>query len=303
MVIRAKFILLLVSSVLILCQCMIWIGDERRITPLEVNVQMQTKGPDLTKGSEDDGRTTATAPLLKSMASHGFDWGDVDLTRSGTCGWHKCFFPSLSNTSVGYLVANYRRYSEMKQGADLAKTIESRFGSKHFHLDLVTVNVTRSFVKKLQSLVDQPARRVKGLPNGLVYKDMDTQVAVETVVRAPEPNLFFAAIRASATVMVKQLADFRPLIPDRDAFREQLQAEHERLTRVLKVHPSMACDFQAMIDTMGNLYHIDLDEFGIGDKKHHRVNLYRRKVLESLQDVTLNLTVAGVEVTRRLRVP
>ena len=63
-------------------------------------------------------------------------WKDMDLRRDvARCGVEKCFFPSLSNNSVGYLVAGSSMLPVMKEAYDFAQYVQDEFGMRHFNMD------------------------------------------------------------------------------------------------------------------------------------------------------------------------
>ena len=221
-----------------------------------------------------------------------FHWDDVDLSQNGNCGWHKCFWRSVSNQTIGYLVAEEKQYAQMRDAVEVALTIQDKFGSKHFHLDLYVVNVTKDFKEKLNGLVHQPAREARGMESKGIYRS--TQLIIEKVMIAPDPALFFAAAKANLQLTVNQLEDFRPLIPDKEAFRRQIDIEHERLTKVLADNPLLALDFQAVIDPAGNLFHIDLDGHFSMAKRDNNTDLRVTECLRLLAEVNKNLTSSGI---------
>lgn len=217
-----------------------------------------------------------------------FDWDDVDLTKKGNCGWHKCFWRSVSNQTLGYLIAEERQYRQMQIAVDVALDLEKNFNSKHFHLDLVVVNVTEEFKDQLNSLVDQPARRSRGLKMQGIYKSQ--QLIIEKVLIAPDPALFFGSAKANRQLTEDQLPKFRSKISDKEAFRNQVKAEHKRLVEVFKHNPLLALDFQAVIDPAGHLYHIDLDGHLSMAKRENNTELRIIECLTFLEEVNDHLT-------------
>ena len=226
-----------------------------------------------------------------------FNWTDVDMSRNGICGWHKCFFPAVSDPTKGYLVASRKHYKKMKKGIEIALELESKYGCKHFHVEMATTQITDRIRERIISRVDQPARRVRGRRMGDVLTD--NNVVVQTVRRAPEPSLFFASMRASAQLMLDSLANFSKFIPDKTAFRSRLLGERSQLEKVLRDRPELSTDFQALIDTSGNLYLIDLENFVRWQSRARTKNRTLSRaanVLKTMEQVAYNLTFGG-EVT------
>ena len=184
----------------------------------------------------------------------------------------------------------------MKLAVDVALDLKERYNSKHFHLDLLFVNVTTELRDRLNSLVDQPARRARGQEMIDIYKS--NNLVIEKVLVAPNPGFFFATAKANLRLTVDQLAEFRSVIPDKESFRVQLDAEQKKLKQVLSDNPTLALDFQAVIDPAGNLYHIDLDGH-MSMAKRDNMTEYRAAVtLDLLDQVAKNLTTSTSWIMR-----
>ena len=52
---------------------------------------------------------------------------------------------------------------------------------------------------------------------------------------------------------------FAPNIHDEASFSNKMIKEINKLSEILGKEPTLSWDFQAFIDTKGNLFHIDLD--------------------------------------------
>ena len=106
-------------------------------------------------------------------------------------------------------------------------------------------------------------------------------------------------MRASAQLMLDSLANFSKFIPDKTAFRSRLLGERSQLEKVLRDRPELSTDFQALIDTSGNLYLIDLENFVRWQSRARTKNRTLRRaanVLKTMEQVAYNLTFGG-EVT------
>lgn len=201
-------------------------------------------------------------PPMEGVPSAGpestYDWTDVNLLVKGACGWNKCFFPSIRNATIGYLIVSDSQYKAMKKADDVARDLHDRFGSKHFHLALDHDTVTKEFKDHINSLVVQPNRANAGLESIPILKDHH-QVVIQKVLKAPEPAFFFAVMNNNFKKSRAQLNEFAPKIPDKKGFGIQLRKEYKRLVKVLDYMPGFVRDLQALIDIHGNFYHIDLD--------------------------------------------
>lgn len=290
---RMQKALVLCGVILLLVEVSVFRKWKSRASPRHVQAR---KEPGWAFGFKLDDYTATAAKSAMYYGSTGpgkhseFNWTDVDLSVKLNCGWHKCFSKSVSNTSIGYLFASIRNYRQMKDSVDVALELEHRYGSKHFHVDLVKDTVTDEFRHRLNSLVEQPARRARGLAVSDVFDS--PRLVVETVVIAPEPNLFFASRAANKKLLKTQMAEFREIIPDKEAFRDQMEIEYQRLKKVLRGRPTLVLDFQVLIDPQGNLYHIDLDGHLTMTKHANPEDLPKqiRKLRTMFRHVVSNLT-------------
>ena len=124
--------------------------------------------------------TTTTSPpslallaptIPVSLLDSGTLWNDLDLNGSNnkstshiSCGGKKCFYPSLSDPTKGYLIADAAHLTRMQQGVDWAYTLQQEFGFanvKHLFDGYPTlVAVNHSMVQQLVRLVDRPVSQV-----------------------------------------------------------------------------------------------------------------------------------------------
>lgn len=202
------------------------------------------------------------------------DWQDVDLAvERADCGRKKCFFHSIHHPdSLGYLVAAGSSYPLMAQSQQVAEDMAEKFGSKHFMLDTVLDYVTSEFKEWIEGRVYQPNRQHNGHGTRSIFAP-DSQsakynftiradeypIAIQRVELAPSPALFFAVAANNRRVYRDQLPSFLTIIPDRNAFAQQLDNEIIRMVDVLKAHPHLTNDFQRLIDLQGRVYHMDMD--------------------------------------------
>ena len=215
-----------------------------------------------------------------------FDWNDLDMTPLGAnCGMFKCFFRSLSNATLGYLIAAaYPHYEPMKASWEYASQLSIKYRAKHLYLaPPVRVplpgddddNVTK---RRLQAAVNQPLRRAanKSLYEGDHYFS-DDWYAVQKVLRAPAPILTFGCCTCTAKMKALELAipSFRKYITNQTAFDEQLHHDRQVVAAALYGDETLWFDFQGMIDPMGNFWFIDLD--GPMEKQEELLRIPRKQ--------------------------
>jgi hypothetical protein len=192
-----------------------------------------------------------------------YPWNDMDLTKNATCGLDKCFFRSISNNTLGYLVSGAHQYGYMEEAFELAQNIHQDFGAKHFYLELERVHASRALQERLNGLVHQPNRNLEGWEQEDVFLTDDDLtcwcLALQKVRVAPEPSLFVALAGQNRQVTLKHIDSFRDLIPDKEAFHRQFSEEMERIGKVLDEYPRLRYDFQGMVDVDGNFYFVDMD--------------------------------------------
>ena len=187
---------------------------------------------------------------------------DPSATR---CGVDKCFFPSLTNAALGYLVAGSSRYEEMHSAFTLAQRLERNFGMHHFNIEPpYRVVTTPEWTAKLNSVVVQPGRKAQGLKPQDVYgteddKDDLDHLIVQVVQRAPEPHLFIGIGENNQDRTLQGIREFVKHIPNRYAFDARFEKELHRIRAILQDHPVLHVDFQALVDVHGRVYVIDLD--------------------------------------------
>ena len=207
--------------------------------------------------------STKTSNNNSSIPSPGpdstYDWSDVNLSVIGNCGWHKCFFPSRSNHTVGYLVVSGREHNKLKMSDDVARDLSQRFGAKHFNLALHKDRVSYEFQDYINSIVFNPMLAMRGMEQRPVLSNHTQHIAIQKVIVAPEPSFWFAIMKNNYNLMKTHLNEFYPKILDREAFAEQMYKEYDRLVKILDYKPGFVRDFQGLIDVHGNFYYIDLD--------------------------------------------
>jgi hypothetical protein len=201
-------------------------------------------------------------------ASSLFPWKDMDLHQRGTCGAKKCFFRSVSNHTIGYLVTGEDLYGGMLRAVQMAEDLQNEFGTSHLYMDVTEVNATAAILDVLNAAASRPLELVgkEGERRAPVlhFETANATVGRLTVQRvraAPEPSLFLGSASANLEITLNRVAAFRQLIPDRQAFRRQIEVELERFSRLLPAYPQLRYDLQGLVDLEGRFYLIDLDGF------------------------------------------
>jgi len=257
LIITAAFLLLLLCLNLAVTNNIVWAANSGRSTS--------------SMAQNDDEATTRSS----------YPWNDMNLTKKASCGVDKCFFRSLRDETVGYLVAGGGQFEYLEEAYNLAKSIQQEFQAKHFYLENVKkFQVSEKFQTILNGLVYQANRDLEGQKQEPVYLtddvvDLRRFVAVQKVRVAPEPNLFVALAGQNRRVMLQHTDNFRAQIPDKEAFGRQFTEEIERIRKVLDTYPKLRYDFQGMVDLYGKFYFLDMDGMHHVRKPHGRQELRR----------------------------
>uniref|UniRef100_A0A6S8MZI5 Uncharacterized protein n=1 Tax=Amphora coffeiformis TaxID=265554 RepID=A0A6S8MZI5_9STRA len=251
---------------------------------------------------------STTLPISPGSRST-FNWTDVDFSKKANCGWHKCFWPSISDNNTGYLVASRTKLYRMKKAVDTVLDLETKYGINHFHKALTKDTVADEFGDFLNSLVHQPARESKGQAAKPVFVEKhkkstlpDLRLAIETVRMAPDNVLFFGETNSNLLLVIEQLSAFREQIPDKDAYSWMLFQHYKKLKDIFAVKPEIALDFQALVDSEGKLYFIDLDGHVNLERKLRKdqIQCRAKRALDLFIDVMLNLTdTKEIQVEKR----
>jgi len=185
---------------------------------------------------------------------------NLDLTRSIPCGANKCFFRIKGAPRVGYL-ATLKRFGserdwfhEMESSYHLAMHLEEKYSIQHLLLDHPTrVIVTKALATRMNANL---WRESDGSPPH--YTEGATAILQKSRA-ATEPNLLIGNSPDKMKMLERHLGAFVASIQDKELFARQF-AENMNVTRnIVKEQPCLLRDFQALVDTEGQLYHFDLD--------------------------------------------
>ena len=182
---------------------------------------------------------------------------------------------------TGYLIDMTNRIDEaILDGWKLAQYLEAKFGIKHFYLEPpIQVKVENSRLFPIVMSVYKGEEKERYIQRFASMDDVRTTV-VQKVAVVPntyqkiklingilEGQRVYATedrILASMEALLEAFRVERGIVDAHAAAREcgfflQLDIEMSRLIELLHHEPLMALDFQFILDTSGNLYHIDFD--------------------------------------------
>ncbi|KAL3906455.1 MAG: hypothetical protein SGILL_009263 [Bacillariaceae sp.] len=209
--------------------------------------------------TKDTRELTKIATAIAQM--EGPPFSDMDFTKLDdyctkkkrcNCGVHKCFHGSHDN-SLGYLVAGgSSRYSKMMAAYRREEFLINQYGIARMSVDApyVVENVTEPMLEVLRVFGKQPY-----LP-----------LVVQQVYKAPEPNLFVGAGNHKSQRTRDQIPRFAAQIAKAGKqalreFKQRFDKEVERCSKVVSDPNNLYLrhDWQAIIDSSGTIFYIDLD--------------------------------------------
>lgn len=193
-------------------------------------------------------------------------WVDMDLRKDVThCGVDKCFFPSRTDASIGYLVAGSSNLAVIREAFNFAQKIEENFPCMHtLNLDPpLFVSVTREWLDFLNTIVVQPGMRAQGKPTQPVYAthydEADlTHAVVQKVRRAPEPH-FVLNLGENQDLTWQSLPNFVSHIANPYEFDRRFWREVQCIHQVMRAYPVLYHDFQGLVGADGSFHAMDLD--------------------------------------------
>ncbi len=193
----------------------------------------------------------------------------------------KCAAGQTIEYQTGYLIGKTNEMDEaILDGWKIAQYLEAKFGIKHFFLEPpIQVNVKdfplvpiflsilkgaerESYIQRLEFVgagATTVVQKVAVAPNTFQKIKVIVDFLENEHVYATE-NKILASMEAllDASIAERGIPDAR--VEARECgFFSQLDIEMTRLIELLHHEPLMALDFQFILDTSGNLYHIDLD--------------------------------------------
>lgn len=224
------------------------------------------------------------------------------------CGYFKCFFPSRSDDTVGWLVTRAQRYypSQGKarhvynfavQAYDFALARQDSHGLRHYYLQppFLTGRLSENNIKLLATKFDtsvcnprrHPCRlQPQGASNGFVVQKLRRASRQSIVAKLWVNSSTTTTTRTTTTLTLHpSLLNVWPTLVDPAQFAHNLQADLNTTRQLLHDYPALQVDFQFMIDgATGCIYHFDLDRLFDADLNPARWrDKFAQQVLPSLK--------------------
>ena len=233
--------------------------------------------------------TNARALITFLSGQKPFTWEELDVSIPSICGADKCFFRSLHDGQIGYLVSRNTREEQgyerqVHEGWELSRYLQAKFEIQHFLLGSpMLLNVTESDAALLNSNLRSSHKR-KTIPPNSIYSSEHLAV-VQRVRVAPEP---FMIIKANLSwedawkTMDKWLEN---VVQNRTSFARQLEIHLQSTLEILMAVPLFYQDFQIMIDSEGNLFQFDFDRIFVGIFERNFEEKFRLKHAKTTRTV------------------
>jgi hypothetical protein len=281
---------------------------------------------------DDNSPLNQCAGNKSSLLSKNECWNDdesfpmnLDFTERAPCAWFKCLFRSKTQqqqaeegknrhkNQFGYLVAQKRtslernKFESLEQAYHYAKFLEETYQIKQFLLEppfqfhctevLATVLTTHSYQQQFSKSVAHQVEKKTFTPNKMIY--------VQKVQIAPTPSLLIGCHHTKLSHAWDELMEFLTHVvvhhhphkqQQKKDFARTLALEVKDTIHLLVQEPRLVRDFQVLLDTHGNLYHLDLDRCFEVEKKNLNLTKYRhsKNFLECLDNFQ-NITTQAIE--------
>jgi len=212
------------------------------------------------------------------------------------CGAYKCFYALKSDPSLGYLVAPLTTprilknmgseddwYDMLVKSWHYAEHLRRENNIKHFLLAPPT-NVTVS-----KGLASRLNKNLWNVGHGVAYDGrydkgerykVGSTAFIQKVKTAPEPNLLIGIQFHKHKTFKQQLGEFLSSVNDKEEFGRRFSKSLAETRKLLQQEPCLTYDFQALVDTSANFYHLDFERC-LQPTRRNETELY----LEAIDDI------------------
>jgi len=225
------------------------------------------------KNSKTSTELTKVSVYITDETSHNIDLkNDMDFSQILGCGTYKCFVPSISNQTIGYLVERDTTTKKRKEQLIEAWKV-SEWIRQEFH-QRMTLYIDKPFTIELST---SNTKALKEFSNSKIIVNEDD---VNVNNGSPPRRMIHVAQKVKKMESDKMLlyacyyANYKIYKKERDPFFEKIISLEPKyvwrfvlnfytqikiLRSILDQRPTLIFDFQAIIDMSGNIYITDLD--------------------------------------------
>ena len=177
---------------------------------------------DATKATEHKQQQTRPKPQILLNDSMEMLWDDLNLSSTVSCGYHKCFIPSISNSEVGYVISKCERgaLDDMINATEKSQEMKRKYHAKHFYIAgeiPLAASMPQDIRTQINSKVRKPLHQFQSGDN-LGDNDIDANVeffnhppVIVQKMMAAEKNAFLlhcSDIVADVRLVTDQLPRF-----------------------------------------------------------------------------------------------
>ena len=220
----------------------------------------------------------------RAAAAHdkSFRLDNLDLSVPISCGKKKCLFTLRTDPTIGYLVLSSDGDAESKLKKLTvawlyAKHLEVHYNSKHLFLGgPKELKMSTEFADRLNE-----ANLTRLAVNGVMSSkapSFSKGIVLAQKVRVAPKNSLLVGCERKFDHAVERLDEFVSFIDDKKMFVKNFEEQVAVMRNVLNVKENRCLlrDFQVLVDTMGNINHIDLDRCPLGSKYKKGFNDHAR---------------------------
>mmetsp|Transcript_10443 Transcript_10443/g.29368 ORF Transcript_10443/g.29368 Transcript_10443/m.29368 type:complete len:334 (+) Transcript_10443:176-1177(+) len=288
----------------------VWDSEAPGRTPKDLAARKESQGRQLLEVQGDVEVVPSFSPEMST--SSGEDKGGEDesfrpdnivLQDLVPCGNTKCFYPLKSNPQVGYLVwdAEYLRRSvdtvlkKCQATLDFAQSLEERYGPINHYLlgNPISLTLSSEHASVMNENCPFTGSRFKPEHGNRTRYHPGHEVVVQKSQRIAGSTIVVKAYRGEKlyNYFQEQINEFLSSVSDPISFARRFTENIIRTRRLLHEEICLGQDFQVLLDSRGEFYHIDLDRCiekdGSGKRKKSGAKLRAEKSLEDLDQIEL----------------
>mmetsp|Transcript_26071 Transcript_26071/g.54395 ORF Transcript_26071/g.54395 Transcript_26071/m.54395 type:complete len:344 (-) Transcript_26071:37-1068(-) len=244
----------------------------------------QTERMDVDKATEHKQQQTRPKPQILLNDSMEMLWDDLNLSSTLSCGCHKCFIPSISNSEVGYVISKAERgaLDDMINETEKSQEMKRKYQAKHFFIAgeiPFAASMPQEIRTQIIKLTDE--NLLRHFPSGDNLGDNSIgaklffdhpSVIVQKLKTAEKSALLLHCSYGDAKLVADQLPRFlsnvAAKVEDTSEFLSNLAKDRYMMYEMLTGMPELRADFQVLVSTSGELFFLDFGGHGSWDKKN-----------------------------------
>ena len=243
-----------------------WVNEDVNFaSSQEENVTFITEENDQSAGSTEEERHDDANITLISTQLESFRPENLAMSKRVPCGKEKCVYRSISDDQVGYLVSlssrkknSSRDCKTLELGWQFAEQLRRKYNIEHFLLAPPgNVTVSQDLASRLNRNLWSEKRRTR--PREATRYPEGSSVCVQKVKLAPKVNLLIGSRKSKLDVFEEVVDDFLSFVKHKESFLRRFKSSLASLRKLLHNEQCLVNDFQALVDTRGDFYHLDFD--------------------------------------------